>query len=149
MRKNIQIGLKPGERIFINGAVLRVDRKVTIELLNDVTFLLESHVMQLEAATTPLRQLYFIVQTMLMDPANAEATKTLFMRTLALLITSFTSGEIFEGLERVSALITANKEFEALKRIRALLPLEDELLVVKAAKNSNKQQIQTKTREVA
>lgn len=149
MRKNIQIGLKPGERIFINGAVLRVDRKVTIELLNDVTFLLESHVMQVEAATTPLRQLYFIVQTMLMDPANAEATRALFARTLTLLRTSFTKGEIFEGLERVSALVAANKEFEALKNIRALLPLEDEIIVVRAAKNSNMQQLQTKTREVA
>ncbi|MGL2349569.1 flagellar biosynthesis repressor FlbT [Helicobacter pylori] len=33
--------LKPNEKIFINGAILRVDRKVTFELLNDVTFLLE------------------------------------------------------------------------------------------------------------
>jgi flagellar biosynthesis repressor protein FlbT len=44
----MNISLRRGERIFINGAVLRVDRKVCLELLNDVTFLLESHVMQAE-----------------------------------------------------------------------------------------------------
>ena len=40
------ISLRGGERIYVNGAVLRVDRKVTLELINDVAFLLESQVMQ-------------------------------------------------------------------------------------------------------
>ena len=78
MTKPFSISLKPGERIFINGAVVRVDRKVSIEFLNDVTFLLEAHVMQPEQTTTPFRQLYFIVQTMLMDPTNTGAAKQLF-----------------------------------------------------------------------
>jgi flagellar biosynthesis repressor protein FlbT len=121
---NIQITLKPGERIFINGAVLRVDRKVAIELLNDVTFLLENHVMQPEAATTPLRQLYFIVQMMLMDPANIESTKKVFGSTHALLMAHFTTPEILTGLEQVHNLISSNKAFDALKIIRALLPRE-------------------------
>lgn len=128
MRGRIQITLKPGERIFINGAVLRVDRKVMIELLNDVTFLLENHVMQPEAATTPLRQLYFIVQTMLMDPANAGATKDLFNTTHALLTTNFSNPDILTGLQHVRSLIDSDKVFEALKAIRALLPLEETVL---------------------
>ena len=56
----MQISLKAGERIYINGAVVRVDRKVSIELMNDVVFLLEAHVLQAEETTTPLRQLYFV-----------------------------------------------------------------------------------------
>ena len=78
MTKPLCINLKSGERIFINGAVLRVDRKVSIEFLNDVTFLLEAHVMQPEQTTTPLRQLYFIMQTMVIDPADAATAKRLF-----------------------------------------------------------------------
>jgi flagellar protein FlbT len=135
MKNGIQISLRPGERIFINGAVLCVDRKVTLQLLNDVTFLLESHVMQVEAATTPLRQLYFIVQTMLMDPANAEASKTLFRKTMSPLASALGHEEISAGLEEADLLIGAGKEFEALKAIRALLPLEDKLL---ASKRGNK-----------
>ena len=42
----MNITLRAGERFFINGAVIRIDRKASIELLNDVTFLLENHVMQ-------------------------------------------------------------------------------------------------------
>ena len=45
MKKPMCISLRSGEKIYINGAVLRVDRKVTLELINDVTFLLESQVM--------------------------------------------------------------------------------------------------------
>ncbi|TIP15060.1 MAG: flagellar biosynthesis repressor FlbT, partial [Mesorhizobium sp.] len=46
MSNTLKISLKPNEKIYINGAVVRVDRKVTIELMNDVQFLLESHVIQ-------------------------------------------------------------------------------------------------------
>ena len=52
----MKIGLKAGERLFINGAVIRAERKTNIELLNDAVFLLEAHVLQPEEATTPLRQ---------------------------------------------------------------------------------------------
>ena len=73
----MNITLRAGERIYINGAVLRTDRKATIELLNDATFLLETHVMQASDATTPLRQIYFVIQVMLMDPSAAKATTQL------------------------------------------------------------------------
>ena len=52
MKKAMQLSLRAGERIYVNGAVLRVDRKVTLELLNDATFLLENQVMQAEQAIT-------------------------------------------------------------------------------------------------
>ena len=64
MKSTLKISLKANEKIYINGAVVRFDRKVTLEFLNDVQFLLENHVLQPEDASTPLRQLYFIVQVM-------------------------------------------------------------------------------------
>ena len=70
MTNTLKISLKPNEKIYINGAVIRVDRKVTVELMNDVQFLLESHVIQADDASTPLKQLYFILQVMLMNPAG-------------------------------------------------------------------------------
>ncbi len=42
----MKVSLRAGERIYINGAVLRVDQKVSLELVNDVMFLLEAQVMQ-------------------------------------------------------------------------------------------------------
>ncbi len=73
----MNITLRAGERFFINGAVIRIDRKASIELLNEVTFLLENHVMQAEEATTLVRQIYFAVQIMLMDPTAAGSAAPL------------------------------------------------------------------------
>ena len=124
----LRITLRAGERIFVNGAVMRVDRKTHLEFLNDVTFLLESHVMQAADATTPIRQLYFIVQLMLIDPASAQQTRAAFDRTYPALMAAFTSLSIRSGLQDVAELIGRERNFDALKRLRALIPLEDELL---------------------
>jgi flagellar protein FlbT len=128
MKKGMQLSLKPGERIFINGAVIRVDRKVTLELLNDVSFLLESHVMLAENATTPLRQLYFIAQTLLMDPANAETTSEVFNKTHGLLMAAFENQDILEGLKSAGCFISAGRIFDALKTLRGLYRIEDDIL---------------------
>jgi flagellar biosynthesis repressor protein FlbT len=127
-KQGIQISLKPGERIFINGAVMRSDRKVTLELLNDVTFLLESHVLQPADATTPLRQLYFIGQTMLMDPANADSTREMFQGTHRLLMAAFENETILGGLKSAGDFVAAGKIFDALKAIRGLYPVEEDVL---------------------
>ena len=77
------LSLRGGAKVYINGAVLRVDRKVNIELLNDVTFLLDAHVLQPHEATTPLRQLYFVIQTILMDPSGAGLAREMLSGMLA------------------------------------------------------------------
>lgn len=134
MTKAIQLSLKAGERIFINGAVVRVQRKVTIELLNDATFLLEGHVMQVEETTTPLRQLYFVAQTMLMDPRNAPESRKLFEHLHARAISVFRNETILNSLRTIANLIAGERTFEALRAIRGLFPLEDTILAGQSAK---------------
>ena len=125
---SLRITLRPGERIFVNGAVLRVERKTTLEFLNDVTFLLEGHIMQAEDAITPLRQLYFVVQMMLMDPHSLEAAHTLFRTSHAAMVGVYSDGEIVAGLNDVAAMVSRERAFDALKRLRVLIPLEDAIL---------------------
>jgi len=119
----MRVSLRNGERLYVNGAVLRVDRKVTIELMNDVTFLLESQVLQANEATTPLRQLYFIVQLMLMSPAAAD-TMDFFRRHLAAMRVAVLRTEILSGLSSVEQLVDDGRPYEALKVIRGLYPVE-------------------------
>ena len=125
---SLRISLRAGERIFVNGAVLKVDRKTSLEFLNDVTFLLESHVMQAHEAKTPLRQLYFIVQMILIDPANAAAAHEMFARTHRLLLASFSSVEVLAGLVEVGDMVARDRPYDALKKLRALIPVEDAIL---------------------
>ncbi len=133
MSAPMRISLHAGERIFINGAVLRVDRKVSLELLNEVTFLLEAHVMQTEDATTPLKQLYFVLQSMLMDPQATEQTRALCRRLTAGLIMTFEDPRILADLKFVDGMVTAGRYFEALKTIRSLFPIEEEILAMQEA----------------
>ncbi len=124
----MHLSLRAGERIFINGAVLRADRKVSIELLNDATFLLENHVLQVEDATTPLRQLYFVVQAILIDPGSAERARIMFRDLYMATLTSFDNNEILSGLKSVAEMVEGGRTFDALKVIRGLFLLESGVL---------------------
>lgn len=128
MKNSLRISLKAGERIFINGAVLRVDRKVSLEFMNDVTFLLENHVMQPEKATSPLRQLYFIVQMMLINPAGVEQSMVMFRKSIVMLLTCFTDEEVLSELKHIDGMVVQGKAFESLKAIRALYPAEEKIM---------------------
>ena len=120
----MNITLRAGERIYINGAVLRVDRKATLELMNDATFLLETHVIQATEATTPLKQVYFVVQVMLMDPTSAKATVPLATSLIDKALLAFVHPQIRQGLLAVTDLIGRSRYFEAMKSLRVLYPLE-------------------------
>ena len=111
----MRLSLRSGEKLYVNGAVLRVDRKVSLELLNDATFLLETHVMQPEEATTVLKRLYFAVQTMMMAPHDLDGARALFERDAA--------GVEADRAEiaRARTLVSSGRYFEALKLLRGAL----------------------------
>ncbi|WP_342108187.1 flagellar biosynthesis repressor FlbT [Methylobacterium sp. SI9] len=120
MSRSINLSLRGNERIFINGAVLRVDRKVTIELLNDATFLMEAHVLQAEQATTPIRQLYFIAQAMLIDPSNADQVRHAYAEVDNAIVASDPGAEVTSALAAARNFLTAGRPFEVLRILRGL-----------------------------
>ena len=124
----MNITLRAGERLFINGAVIRIDRKASIELLNDVTFLLENHVMQGKDATTLTRQIYFVVQIMLMDPSATATAAPLASSLIEKALGCYRSPELVAGLRGAAQSLAKGRSFEALKALRGLFPLEDEEL---------------------
>src|SRR6476620_5897704 len=115
MKKPICISLRAGERIYVNGAVLRADRKVTLELINDVAFLLENQVMQVADATTPMRQLYFVVQLMLMTPHDVEEAKAVYREQRVALPAVTENAEMLSGLDAVEELVEAKRYYDALR----------------------------------
>ena len=129
----MNITLRAGERFFINGAVIRIDRKATIELLNDVTFLLENHVMQAKDATTLTRQIYFAVQIMLMDPGAAATATPLARSLLDTALSAYRTPELVSGLKGVAQSLARARGFEAMKTLRTLFSLEDKELKREAA----------------
>lgn len=140
MKNTLKISLKPNEKIYINGAVVKVDRKVSIEFLNDVQFLLENHVLQPEQASSPLRQLYFITQVILMNPEGSVEARVMFRRSLQLLLASFGDELIRSGLKNIDRLVGEGHVYDALRAIRALYPLESEILDSDAARQPGVEQ---------
>ncbi len=119
----MNITLRAGQRFFINGAVIRINRKATIELLNDATFLLENHVMQPGDATTLTRKIYFAVHA---DgprrfgdrgAARAFADRDRARRLL--------NARADRGPQGRRPLLGLGRNFEAMKTLRGLFPLED------------------------
>jgi len=118
------IHLKRGEKLYVNGAVLRVDRRTSLEFLNDVTFLLENHVMQAEDATTPVKQLYFIVQTMLMEPANAGMTTELYKHLSHRTRAASEDDTVKEQIDLADRKVNEGRYFDALKHLRSCFAAE-------------------------
>ena len=112
------IHLKRGEKLYVNGAVLRVDRRTSLEFLNDVTFLLENHVMQAEEATTPIRKLYFIVQSMLMEPANAGMTAELYKHLSFRTRETIDDDTVKAHIDAADKKVSDGRYFDALKHLR-------------------------------
>jgi flagellar biosynthesis repressor protein FlbT len=119
------IHLKKNEKLFINGAVIKLNHRGSIELLNDAQFLLAAHVMQIEEAVSPLRRLYFIIQTMIMDPLNAELTKTLYVTQSEQLSLAFRSTPYTAIIRHSDTLVNELKYFEALKHLRKNFSVDD------------------------
>lgn len=128
MSNTLKITLKANEKLYINGAVIRADRKVSLEFLNDVQFLLENHVIQPDDASTPLKQLYFIVQIMLMNPGGAEEARQIFRQSLPGLLEAFADPQILATLKHVDVLVGSDRPYEALRAIRSLFAVEAAIL---------------------
>jgi flagellar protein FlbT len=124
----LRIHLKQGEKIYVNGAILRVDRRATLEFLNDVTFILEPHVLQIEDAVTPLRRLHFVAQAMLVDPSTAGTTAAAYRDLSASYRATCKDAALLEVLAAAEAKVAEGRGFDALKLLRAAfepLPQQD------------------------
>ncbi len=130
----MHITLRAGEKLYLNGAVLRADRKVSLELMNDATFLLEAHVMSVDKATTPLRQLYFVVQTMLMDPSDTIVAHKLFGESVDRMLAIYTDTVVIEALMRTRELVDAARFFDALKVLRVKFSRDDAVMAAEQLK---------------
>ena len=101
---------------------------MTLELINDVAFLLEGQVMQVADATTPLRQLYFVVQLMLMSPHDIEEAKAVYREQRRAIVAVSENAEMLRGLEALQELVEAKRYYDALRKLRTLFDVEQSIL---------------------
>lgn len=128
MSTTTRVTLRPGERIFINGAVIRSDGRASFDILNDVPFLREHEIMHAQQTVTPLRQLYYILQTMVMEPNGVELARSVYQDTMRFLPMAFGNSAVLAGLDTIREQVAAGAPIEALRTLQGLIPIEDEIL---------------------
>lgn len=124
----LRLNLAGGERLFVNGGVLSVDRKVAVTLLNRVAFLRGAHVMQAEEATTPIARLYFAAQRGLIAPDESASAALEAGALTEALLAAVTSPALVSGLMDAREALARGEPFAAMRAVRPLLPLEAQLL---------------------
>lgn len=130
MSTTTRVTLRPGERIFINGAVIKADGRVSFELLNDVPYLIEHEIMYPEQTVTPLRQLYYVLQSMILEPSSMKTAMQVYEASIEGLRLAFVNVTVLTGLDEVRDHVEAGSPFLALKALRPLIPVEDSILGV-------------------
>ena len=127
------ISMQAGHRLYLNGAVVQARRRIVLELLNTANFLLQRNVIPVDQATTPCRQMYFVMQTILMDPKNATRIRPLLPKSLEDLMAAFDDPEAMNLLRSIGELLARDKLFEAMKTTKALFEIEDRIIEGKSA----------------
>ncbi len=118
----LNLTLKPNEVVLINGCVIRnSDRRQTILIESQGDIVRQRDLLNDSEARTPVKEVYFFIQTALLDSGVREKLVPIIQKKLGQLVPVFhdeMSQHIFEAASHVS-----HEDFY--KAMRALRPLMD------------------------
>lgn len=121
--------LAPGERLFINGAVVtNGERRAYLMVENQAQIVREKDVMLPEDVTTPVRRAYFAAQTVLLTAQPALGSVETFKAQMRVLRTAFIKREHLQQLDEAEAQMEAGNTYRALSALRDLVLYESALL---------------------
>lgn len=125
------IDLKPGEKILIGSAVVTNDSQRTrLQISGDAPIMREKDVMQEQAADTPCKKIYFLVQCMYLAPNPGEYHKKYFEMVREVQTASPSSSIFFM---QINEHIINGHYYKALKLAKELMAHENELLELATA----------------
>ena len=129
--------LKPGERMIVNGAVIRnpTDRGLTIHLLNKANVLQARDILLPENAKSVFGLLYLEIQAILLEPETAEVHRESFVRLAASIYAQAMRKSQQETLALITELLQLvgeNQIYRALRKLRPAIDGELDLPVDKA-----------------
>lgn len=123
----LRLSLKSGERVIVNGTVLRNDgRRTTLTVENHAQILRGKSVMTEDEANTPTKRAYFAIQSMLIDPSSKETGKKA-MDFLAGLYAALSAGKERDAVLEAANLTAAGNCYKALAQLRPVIAYEAEV----------------------
>jgi flagellar protein FlbT len=123
----LKITLKPGEKIIIDGAVIKNGEKATTFYIeNKATILREKDIMREEDAITYCSKIYFIIQLMYLDGKNMVEYHNIYWKLVQ---------DLVEAVPRATGIVDAISQnileenyYKALKLAKRLIAFEKEVL---------------------
>ncbi len=122
----LKVELKPGERIIIGDSIVtNDDQRTRLVIEGDAPILREKDIMTTEAADTPCKKIYMVVQLMYLsrDPAVHHS---LYFSLMKETLTAAPSMQAY--FDRINNQILTGNTYKALKETQSLIEYEKELL---------------------
>lgn len=122
----LKVELKPGERIIIGDSIVtNDDQRTKLIIEGDAPILREKDIMTSDAANTPCKKIYLVVQLMYLsrDPAvHHELYFSLMKETVS------AAPSMQPYFDRINNQILTGNVYKALKETQSLIEYEKELL---------------------
>lgn len=125
----LRISLRDGEKVVINGAVIRASGRTDLAIESKVTILRGREIMGPAEATTPARALYFHTMMAYLDPDGIEQHHRNILVALGNLATLLPTEEARAATRRFAERAAAADYYRALGDCRALIRCENDALV--------------------
>lgn len=125
----LKLRLKPCERVVINGCVVQNEnRRYTLTVSNFAQIIRGSDILQEEAAVTPVRRAYFVIQSMLLDPQGNDGRSGIVAEMMATLYTVFARPDIRDRIARAMRHVGERDYYKALACLRPVMDYEKTVL---------------------
>ena len=129
----LRISLRDGEKVIVNGAVLRSVGRTDLRLENDATVLRGKDVMTPEEANTPARRLYFACMLAYIDAGDRTTHQDSIIELVRDLIGALDSPEAKAACISFAHKVACQEYYAALADCRWLINYEAELLATAQA----------------
>lgn len=124
---SLKIRLKPHEKMLLGHAVIRNgDKAAEFFVENTAAILREKDIMKEDAATSPARRLYFLVQLMYVDSENVVAYHHPYWELAKQILEAAPSTA--KLLDEIGTLVLRNDYYHGLKTAKKLIEYEQQLL---------------------
>lgn len=125
---SLRISLRDGEKLIINGAVLRATGRTQFVIENQVSVLRDREIMAPEEATSPARRLYFACMMAYIDSNHISEHHDRIVELLRDLLGALQAEEARAACIRFASQVAVSDFYRALAECRTLIRYETEAL---------------------
>lgn len=127
---SLKITLKPDETIVINGCVIKnSSKRHTMMVENFADIIRGADILKEDQANTPLKRVYFLIQTALIEVNLREKLVPHVQKQLAELFNIFNS-DVKNDIMRTANFVSVSDYYKALASLRPAIKYEAELLEI-------------------